>query len=148
MPPKKKELCCICCQPISVNKDEVLYCSGSCQQWLHRYCASVTSQQYQTIKENAQSFLCPCCDRREQQEQINSLKSTVEALKLELSLLLKRVPPIRLAPLCPNRIYRTHQFNASWPYRRRTQWTSYKPPAKLLRCTKRWHCSCTTSSYI
>ena len=35
MPPKKKELCCICCQPISVNKDEVIYCSGSCQQWLY-----------------------------------------------------------------------------------------------------------------
>ena len=94
MPPKKKELCCICCQPISVNKDEVLYCSGSCQQWLHRYCASVTSQQYQTIKENAQSFLCPCCDRREQQEQINSLKSTVEALKLELSLLKESFPSV------------------------------------------------------
>ena len=93
MPPKKKELCCIC-QPISVNKDEVLYCSGSCQQWLHRYCASVTSQQYQTIKENTQSFLCPCCDRREQQEQINLLKNTVEALKLELSLLKESLPSV------------------------------------------------------
>ena len=79
MPPKKKEnskeLCCICCQPIYVNKDEALYCSRSCQQWLHHYCASVTSQKYQTIKENAHAFLCPCCDRKEQQEQINSLKT-------------------------------------------------------------------------
>jgi len=56
---------------------------GSCQQWLHRYCVSATSQQYQTIKENAQSL--PVTE--EQQEQINSLKNTVEALKLELSLL-------------------------------------------------------------
>ena len=121
MPPKKKELCCICCQPISVNKDKVLYCSGSCQQWLHRYCASVTSQQYQTIKENAQSFLCPCCDRREQQEQINSLKSTVEALKLELSLLKESLLSVSSHSAPTVAIYRTLQFNASRPYRRRTQ---------------------------
>ena len=39
------------------------------------------------IRENTQFFLCPCCDRREQQEQIDSLKNMIEALKLEISLL-------------------------------------------------------------
>ena len=52
---------------------------------VHRYCASITSQKYQSIKEDAHSFLCPCCDQGEQQEQINSLKNMVEALKLEIS---------------------------------------------------------------
>ena len=54
MPPKKKStsqsagskgVCCVCCQALSA-KDEALYCDGACQQWLHRYCASVTVQQY------------------------------------------------------------------------------------------------------
>ena len=50
MPPKKKqtsrqgaspsESCCVCCQSETVGKDEALFCTGSCQKWLHRYCAS------------------------------------------------------------------------------------------------------------
>ena len=67
MPPKKaqsatsktpKESCCVCCQPITIGKDECLFCSGSCQHWLHRYCARVSSQCYAVISEKAAPFMC------------------------------------------------------------------------------------------
>ena len=92
MPPKKKTVaqtsaakgsCCVCCQAVS-SKDEALFCDGCCQQWLHRYCASVTVQQYKAIIDNNSSFLCPCCCRERQQEEIAALRNTVEAMKLEI----------------------------------------------------------------
>ena len=95
MPPKKnrngaitsasKEICCICCQVVTVGKDELLFCAGDCQRWLHRYCASVTLEQYKDITDNGKTFSCPCCYRQHQQEQISQLTSTVDALKLEIA---------------------------------------------------------------
>ena len=90
MPPKKKQgsaargSCSICCQVV-LDKDEALFCAGKCQQWLHRYCCSVTEQQYKAITDSKCPFLCPCCDRERQQEEIIELRSTVEAMKLELA---------------------------------------------------------------
>ena len=57
---------------------------------------------------------------------------------------------VPLVPHCPNRTCpnSTHQFNASQSYHKRTQWISYQPPAKLLWCTKRWHCFSTAFTYI
>ena len=37
--------CCICLQKLN-PKDETLFCSGSCQKYLHRYCASVSEQAF------------------------------------------------------------------------------------------------------
>jgi len=90
MPPKKKQgsaargSCSICCQVVS-DKDEALFCAGKCQQWLHRYCGSVPEQQYKAISNSKCSFLCPCCDREHQQEEIIELRSTVEAMKMEMA---------------------------------------------------------------
>ena len=86
MPPKKKqsckqgatpsEECCICCQPVTLGKDEALFCVGSCQQWLHRYCASVSAQRYQAITGDSSPFLCPNCCCEQQKEQIAVLTMT------------------------------------------------------------------------
>ena len=90
MPPKKNQgsaargSCCVCCQAVA-SKDEALFCTGTCQKWLHRYCASVSVQQYKTIADNNSPFLCPCCCRERQQEDISELRSTVEAMKLEIA---------------------------------------------------------------
>ena len=46
-----KETCCVCCQAIHIGKDDALFCRGLCQQWLHRYCASVTVPCYKSIKD-------------------------------------------------------------------------------------------------
>ena len=92
MPPKRKnpptkEVCCVCCQAITIGKDDALFCSGNCQQWLHRYCASVTVKCYKDIKENDTPFLCFCCNEGKSQREIATLKNTVELLKLEISAL-------------------------------------------------------------
>ena len=95
MPPKKSQRkaqvvaakqdpCCVCLQKFNV-KDEILFCAGRCQKFLHRYCASVSEQAYKEFSaEDAQPFLCYCCFRSKKEEQIESLQTTVEALKADI----------------------------------------------------------------
>jgi len=95
MPLKKKqtsrqgaspsESCCVCCQSVTVGKDEALFCAGSCQKWLHRYCASVSAQRYQFLAENNTPFICPNCRCERQEEHISELKNTVALLKTEIT---------------------------------------------------------------
>ena len=94
MPPKKKvssqsssskELCCIWCQPVSIGKDEALFCAGACQKWVHRYCASVSERCYKAISESSTPFFCLGCYQERQQEHITELTNTVEDLRLEIA---------------------------------------------------------------
>ena len=80
-----KELCCICCQPVSIGKDEALFCAGACQKWLHRYCASVSERCYKAISESSTPFFCLGCYQEHQQEHITELTNTVEDLRLEIA---------------------------------------------------------------
>ena len=56
-----KELCYICCQPVTIGKDEALFYTGKCQQWLHHYCASISVKCYKAIIDNSRPYCCPCC---------------------------------------------------------------------------------------
>jgi len=100
MPPKKKsssasaDVCSICCQAIP-PKDESLLCAGRCQQRFHRYCASVPEHQYKALCEKNTPFLCPACYREQRDGEVNELKSTVEALRIELSQLRELVREVR-----------------------------------------------------
>ena len=85
-----EESCCICCHPISIGKDEALFCSGACQKWLHRYCASVSECCYKAISDSSTLFICYGCYQECQQEHITELTNTVEDLNLEIARL--RVP--------------------------------------------------------
>ena len=79
--------CCICLQKFG-PKDEVLFCSGSCQKYLHRYCASVSEQAFKGLaSEDADPFLCFCCFKAHKEKQVASLLSTVESLKEEINAL-------------------------------------------------------------
>ena len=62
-----------------------LFCAGKCQQWLHRYCASVSVRCYKAIIDNSHPYCCPCCYRDSQQECISELTCTLEAMKLEIA---------------------------------------------------------------
>ncbi|CAI8031513.1 hypothetical protein GBAR_LOCUS17872, partial [Geodia barretti] len=77
--------CVICCQSLNLAKDEALFCSGRCQQWLHRYCASVSVNAYQSIKADDSSFSCYDCYRRSKDEQLLLLEQSVLDLKAELA---------------------------------------------------------------
>ena len=83
----KQDLCCICTQKIG-PKDEVLFCSGTCQKYLHRYCASVGESSYKALtSEGAQPFLCFCCFRAQKDEQVAILFSVIDTLKAEINAL-------------------------------------------------------------
>ena len=102
MPPKRrnlpnssskeltKEPCCVCCQLITIGKDEALFCSGNCQQWMHRYCASVSVKCYSDMTAKDTPFFCLCCQEGKNTLEIAVLKETVERLKQEIAAL--RVP--------------------------------------------------------
>ena len=97
MPPRKRALrglrslqpeesCCVCCQTISVGKDESLFCGGVCQQWLHRYCAGVSVKFYREIVENDTPFSCfAYCQARHKRE-IATPKDRVELLMKEIAI--------------------------------------------------------------
>ena len=85
--PPTKEVCCVCCQVITIGKDDALFCSGNCQQWLHSYCAGVSIKCYKDSKDNDAPFHCFCCNEGKSQQEIATLKNTVELLKLEISAL-------------------------------------------------------------
>ena len=93
MPPKKKQSskgsddrsnpsneCCVCCQDLNIAKDEALFCTGHCQQWLHRYCAGVSLPAYKHIKEKDCQFRCFACYQLFQQEEVTKLRNKVTRL--------------------------------------------------------------------
>ena len=80
-----KTTCTICCQTLHPAKDEALFCSGQCQKWLHRYCASVGADAYQSLKANDCQFCCYDCYRRKKDEQLSQLEHTVLELKAEIA---------------------------------------------------------------
>ena len=96
-----KVTCCVCCQTINTGKDDALFCSGVCQQWLHRYCAGVSVQCYKTIKDENHPFFCFGCYQSRSQRQIAALTSTVEELKLENSKLKESLNVAQLQVCAP-----------------------------------------------
>ena len=80
-----KTTCVICCQSLHPGKDEALFCAGRCQQWLHRYCASVSVEAYRSIKEDGSSFSCYDCYRGNKDAQLSQLERTVLELRAEIS---------------------------------------------------------------
>ena len=82
-----QDSCCICLQKLN-PKDETLFCSGSCQKYLHRYCASVSEQAFKKLNtDDTEPFLCFCCFKSEKEKQLLTLLSTVESLKGEIDVL-------------------------------------------------------------
>ena len=66
----------------------MLFCSGSCQKYLHRYCASVSEQAFKSLtSEDAEPFLCFCCYKAQKEKQVATLLSAVESLKDEINTL-------------------------------------------------------------
>ena len=79
--------CCICYQAIG-PKEDALFCSGSCQQFLHRYCASVSESAYKSLtSENSVPFYCFCCYKAQKEEQLSNLLAVVDSLKEEINAL-------------------------------------------------------------
>ena len=79
--------CCICKQKIG-PKNEVLFCSGNCQKYRHRYCASVSESSYKSLtSEGAPPFLCFCCYRAQKDDQLIGLLSEIQKRRAEINVL-------------------------------------------------------------
>ena len=96
-------VCSICCQKFG-PKDEILFCSGSCQKHLHWYCASVSEQSYKAfVSDDApRPFLCFCCFRAQKDEEVAKLHDIVHLLKEELNALKKKSLNADWPPLTPD----------------------------------------------
>ena len=75
-----------------VEKDEALFCAGACQQWLHRYCASISVKCYTDIKKSNSPFFSFCYSKDQDKHEILRLKEHVEHLKRELAELKESLP--------------------------------------------------------
>ena len=118
MPPKKRRAnsktaksktaklpsvsCCVCCRPVNISKDEVLFCTGTCQEWIHRCCVSVTVKAYQSIKDAGSPFLCFCCQQIRSRDEVTKLNDEVRQLKKEVTELKTELSTLRpQASPCP-----------------------------------------------
>ena len=60
------ETCPIFCQEIveateKSDGQEALLCEGTCQKWLHRWCAGVHKENYEALAASDKPFFCPSC---------------------------------------------------------------------------------------
>ena len=83
------EVCPICCEVIieaseSSEGQEALFCDGTCQKWLHRWCAGVHKDAYPVLQSSGSPYHCPSCLAALHHEQIRSLSEMVEALRAEI----------------------------------------------------------------
>ena len=86
--------CPICCEEIveateTSEGQEAVLCDGTCQKWLHRWCAGVHKEDYCALASSNKPFLCPACCLSEHRQLITSLLGTVESLKEEVRQLKK-----------------------------------------------------------
>ena len=79
-----RETCCVCCQRVCTSKDEVLFCVGNCQQWIYRYCPSVSAKAYQRIRDNNTPFFSFGCYQGQSLETVAALTRTIQELRGEI----------------------------------------------------------------
>ena len=111
MPPKRtqskgksssSEQCRLCCQKVTEDRDEVLFCGGKCRGWFHRYCAGISLAQYEAIQAQVRStdepalFFCLLCTKHVHREEVKELRSTIAALKKEVDQLRDAVKRCKL----------------------------------------------------
>ena len=92
----KAEVCPICdvviheCDNKS-KSDDALYCEGDCQSWFHHKCVGMTRKMYIALGQSEEVYYCPHCKSVIYQEEINSLKNTINELSEIISDLKSKV---------------------------------------------------------
>ena len=84
--------CGLCCKTVVEDRDKALLCEGTCDRWLHCYCAGITETQYEALQDSPMPFLCSMCSQFKQaavikdvQEKIDSFIAEVTELRCNLS---------------------------------------------------------------
>lgn len=89
-PPSKPFVCPICEETIkdsstSSTSQQSILCEGTCSTWLHRKCAGLTKEVFQNLSKSKKPFLCSQCAISKHEEEIASLKSTIQDLTEKLA---------------------------------------------------------------
>ena len=78
-------ICGLCCKPIIEDRDDALLCEGSCDKWLHRYCAGVTETQYEALQDSTLPFLSFICSQLKQATVIKVMQAKIDMLTAEVT---------------------------------------------------------------
>ena len=77
--------CAVCDQNVIDGKDQALFCEGFCKGWFHRYCAGVSLAHFDYLSTSAHPFYCVVCFQKSYNDELADLKSTVSALRGEIT---------------------------------------------------------------
>jgi len=58
---------------------DVIFCEGSCDTWLHRKCAGLSKSVFSNLDKNV-PYICPHCRLQAQENEIKTLKTAVDML--------------------------------------------------------------------
>jgi hypothetical protein len=89
--------CGLCCKPVVEDRDEALLCEGSCNAWLHRYCAGVTVSHYAALQDSPLPFLCTMCSQVKQAAIIKEMQEKIDSLTAEVTELRSNANDLRTA---------------------------------------------------
>ena len=102
---KKKEkgifICPICLENIveatkTRQGQDSIFCEGSCSTWLHRKCAGLSRTAFIKIDKNL-PYVCPHCKLQTQENEIKSLKNTVDMLIKTIDELKVKLEPLAVS---------------------------------------------------
>jgi len=92
--------------------EEALFCEGTCNKWLHRWCAGVHKDDYAVLATSSRPFFCPSCCLSEHRRLITTLIVMVVSLKDEIRELKKEREamnkPSTLMPVCSDACKEVH----------------------------------------
>lgn len=81
----EEESCGLCCEAVKDDEDEsLIFCEGPCGQWFHRYCAGVTTTQFEQLSNSEEPFFCYACFQRAYRAKVASLEDKITSLIAEL----------------------------------------------------------------
>ena len=85
---RSKGAICPICNNVVKETQQAIFCEGTCKQWIHRQCASLTVDAYTKAGESQQPFYCLHCTVSSQKQEIDLLKEQVKSLSAKFDSLL------------------------------------------------------------
>ena len=77
--------CGLCCKVVKDEDNEsLILCEGLCGQWFHRYCAGVTTIQFEQLSNSEEPFFCYACFQQAYRAKVASLEDKITSLVVEL----------------------------------------------------------------
>ena len=77
--------CTICEQKIVEGDEQALFCEGTRQQWVHRYCAGIPASMFASLSTSTTPFQYYACCQQAHAKEIAKLTEIVCTMKREIS---------------------------------------------------------------